>query len=106
MGVPSGYVVRAEGKALYAAGDTALFSDMQLIGRGGLDLARLPIGDHYTMGPADAIEALNLLHPRIAVPIHYNTEEKIRQDPHAFASAAARAGHAVKVLAAREKMEF
>ncbi len=106
MGIASGYVIQAEGKRVYAAGDTALFSDMQLIGRGGLDLALLPIGDHYTMGPAEAVEALNFLRPRLAIPIHYNTEDKIRQDPHAFAATAARAGHTVKVLSAGERLEI
>jgi L-ascorbate metabolism protein UlaG (beta-lactamase superfamily) len=102
MGLASGYVIRAGGKAVYHAGDTALFGDMALIARGGLDLALLPIGDRYTMGPADALEALNLLRPRLAVPMHYNTSDKIRTDPHAFAAVAARAGHAVRVMAAGE----
>jgi len=106
MGVASGYVVRAEGRSVYHAGDTALFGDMHLIRRGGLDVALVPIGDRYTMGPADAVEALGLLRPRIAVPIHYNTHEKIRADPQAFAAAAARAGHAVKVMEAGETVEI
>jgi L-ascorbate metabolism protein UlaG (beta-lactamase superfamily) len=106
MGVASGYVVRAEHHSFYHAGDTALFGDMRLIGRHGLDLALLPIGDFYTMGPADAVEALHLLRPRIAVPMHFNTFEKIRQDPHAFASAAAAAGHPVRVMRPGETAEF
>lgn len=105
MGAAAGYVIRADNQTLYDAGDTALFSDMQLIGRGGLDVACVPIGDYYTMGPGDAIEALNFLRPRIAIPIHYNTNEKIRQDPHAFAEAAARAGHQVRPLKAGEILE-
>ena len=104
MGVPSGYLVRAEGRSLYHAGDTAVFGDMRLIGRHGLDLALLPIGDRYTMGPDDAIEALHLLRPRLAVPMHYNTTDKIRTDPHAFATAAARVGHTVRVLSPRETL--
>ena len=100
MGVASGYLIRAGGKSVYHAGDTALFGDMALIGRGGLDLALLPIGDFYTMGPTDALAALDLLRPRLAVPMHYNTNEKIRQDPHAFATRAATAGHTVRVLSA------
>ena len=55
MGAPCGYLVRAGGQSVYHAGDTALFGDMALIGRGGLDLALVPIGDRYTMGPADAV---------------------------------------------------
>lgn len=98
MGVASGYLIRAAGRTLYHAGDTALFSDMALIGRGGLDVALLPIGDRYTMGPDDALTALDLLRPRLAVPMHYNTTDSIRADPHAFATRAAAAGHAVRVL--------
>ncbi len=105
MGVASGLVVRAAGKSVYHAGDTALFSDMALIGRGGLDVALVPIGDFYTMGPADAVAALDLLKPRLAVPIHYNTNDKIRQDPQAFARNAAAAGHKVCVMKARDTIE-
>jgi L-ascorbate metabolism protein UlaG (beta-lactamase superfamily) len=106
MGVPCGYLVRAAGRSVYHAGDTALFGDMALIGRGGLDVALLPIGDRYTMGPADAVEALNLLRPRLAVPMHYDTLEKIRQNPHAFATCAATAGHNVRVLGAGETLNL
>lgn len=102
MGVPCGYVVRADGKSVYHAGDTALFGDMALIARGGLDVALVPIGDRYTMGPTDAVEALKLLRPRIAVPMHYDTTEKIRQNPHAFASAALAAGQKVRVMGTGE----
>lgn len=104
MGVASGFVLRAAGRTLYHAGDTALFGDMALIGRAGLDLALLPIGDRYTMGPDDALTALDLLRPRLAVPMHYNTTAKIRTDPHAFAARAAAAGHAVRVLTPGETL--
>ena len=106
MGVASGYLVRAGGQSLYHAGDTALFSDMRLIGRHGLDVALLPIGDFYTMGPVDAIEALHFLRPRLAIPMHYNSSAKTRTDPRAFAAAAVRAGHPVRVLAPGEPLEL
>lgn len=106
MGVASGYIVTSEGRSLYHAGDTALFSDMQLIGRRGLDVALLPIGDFYTMGPDDAVDALGLLRPKLAVPMHYNTSDKISVDPHAFAALAQDTGHAVKVMAAGNRIEF
>lgn len=99
LGEPCGLVIEADGKRVYHAGDTALFSDMKLIARGGLDLAIIPIGDNYTMGPEDALDALDFLSPRLAVPVHYNTWPPIAQDAAAFASAAALRGHAVKVLA-------
>jgi L-ascorbate metabolism protein UlaG (beta-lactamase superfamily) len=106
MGIASGYLIRANQRTLYHAGDTALFGDMALIDRSGLDLALLPIGDHYTMGPAAAVEALHLLRPRLTVPMHYNTFDNIRQDPHAFAALAAVAGHTVRVLAPGESLDL
>ncbi|MGH3007975.1 MAG: metal-dependent hydrolase [Gaiellaceae bacterium] len=75
MGEPCGIVVRAEGKSVYFAGDTCVFGDMALIARlyGPLDLAVLPIGDHYTMGPEEAALALELLGVKRCVPCHYGT---------------------------------
>lgn len=83
-GMPMGVILEAEGKRVYHAGDTALFSDMQLIGRKGLDLAMVPIGDNFTMGPEDALEAVTFLNPKQVVPVHYNTFDVIKQDPQAF----------------------
>lgn len=98
MGVPCGILVEADGKRLYHAGDTGLFLDMQLIGKGGLDAALLPIGDNFTMGPEDALDALDLLKPRLAVPMHYNTWPPIAQDADAFARSAAERGHRVQAM--------
>ncbi len=83
-GMPAGIVLDMGGKRIYHAGDTALFSDMRLIGRKGLDLALVPIGDFFTMGPEDALEAVKLLSPRSVIPVHYNTFDAIRQDAQAF----------------------
>jgi L-ascorbate metabolism protein UlaG (beta-lactamase superfamily) len=105
MGVASGYLINADGRRLYHAGDTALFGDMALIGRHGLDVALLPIGDFYTMGPVDALDALNLLRPKLAVPMHYNSNDRTRVDAHAFATRAAEAGHPVRVLAPGETVD-
>lgn len=74
-----------EGK-LYFACDTALFSDMKLIGAVGLDLAVVPIGDRFTMGPDDSIAAIELLEPRKVAPAHYNTWPPIAQDAEAWAA--------------------
>jgi L-ascorbate metabolism protein UlaG (beta-lactamase superfamily) len=106
MGVACGLLLTADQRTVYHAGDTALFLDMQLIGRAGLDLALLPIGDNFTMGPDDALAALDLLKPRLAVPMHYNTWPVIAQDAAAFAARAAAAGHAVRVLAPGGTLEF
>lgn len=84
-GMPAGILFMAEGKTMYHAGDTALFSDMKLIGeRHPIDLAFLPIGDNYTMGPEDAAYAAKLLDAKMIVPIHYNTFPVIKQDPQDF----------------------
>ncbi|PFN79535.1 metal-dependent hydrolase [Bacillus sp. AFS076308] len=84
-GMPAGILFMSEGKTIYHAGDTALFSDMKLIGeRHPIDLAFLPIGDNYTMGPEDAAYAAELLRAKTVVPIHYNTFPPIKQDPNQF----------------------
>jgi L-ascorbate metabolism protein UlaG (beta-lactamase superfamily) len=84
-GMPAGILFMAEGKTVYHAGDTALFSDMKLIGeRHPIDLAFLPIGDNFTMGPEDAAYAAKLLGAKTIVPIHYNTFPPIKQDPKQF----------------------
>jgi L-ascorbate metabolism protein UlaG (beta-lactamase superfamily) len=84
-GDPGGYVIAADGKTLYFAGDTALFSDMALIGQDAIDLAVLPIGDNFTMGPDDALLALEYLDPQVVIPCHYNTFPLIKQDAGAWA---------------------
>lgn len=80
-GNPAGFLITTlEGKKLYLACDTGLFGDMRLIGEEGIDLAALPIGDNFTMGPDDALRAVKLIQPRHVIPIHYNTWELIAQD--------------------------
>jgi L-ascorbate metabolism protein UlaG (beta-lactamase superfamily) len=83
-GNPAGLLITTEGKKLYFACDTGLFDSMKLIGEEGLDLAVLPIGDNFTMGPDDALRAVKLLTPKLAVPCHYNTWPLIEQDPEAW----------------------
>lgn len=86
-GTPCGYVVGIGGKVIYYAGDTALFSDMKLIGqRDKIDYAILPIGDHYTMGPEDAAKAVEMLDASNVIPVHYNTWDIIKQNPEHFKS--------------------
>ncbi|MEK6249626.1 MAG: metal-dependent hydrolase [Planctomycetales bacterium] len=84
-GNPGGFVLNLADGTIYFACDTSLFSDMQLIGRSGIDLAVLPIGDVFTMGPDDAIEAVKFLKPKRVVPAHYNTWPPIEQDAKAWA---------------------
>ncbi len=106
MGNPGGFLVRLSGKRIYHAGDTALFSDMHLIGRDPIDVAMLPVGDFYTMGIDDAVAALDYLCPKLALPMHYNTTEKIRVKPRDFVEKAARAGHHARVLDVEETVEI
>ncbi|MEC9094375.1 MAG: metal-dependent hydrolase [Planctomycetota bacterium] len=83
-GVPAGFLFAAEGKNIYFACDTALFGDMEIIGASGLDLAVLPIGDLFTMGITDSIEATKITNPKIVAPAHYNTWPPIEQDAEAW----------------------
>jgi len=86
-GNPAGFLLTTNtGKKIYMACDTGLFGDMHLIGEEGIDLAVLPIGDNFTMGPADALRAVKLLQPRHVIPVHYNTWGLIAQDPVAWAT--------------------
>ena len=79
-GQPNGFVIKANGKKLYFAGDTDIFLEMQLIGDMGIDVAFLPIGDHFTMGPDDSLKAIEMIRPNAVVPMHYNTFPPIVQD--------------------------
>ena len=80
-GNPAGFLLTTnDGRKIYMAGDTGLFGDMRLIGEEELDLAVLPIGDNFTMGPADALRAVKLLQPKHVIPIHFNTFDLIAQD--------------------------
>ncbi|HZK18581.1 MAG TPA: metal-dependent hydrolase [Clostridia bacterium] len=85
LGTPCGFIVEMDGKTIYHAGDTGLFGDMRLIGKhSGIDLALIPIGDNFTMGPEDALEAIKLIKPKRVVPMHYNTWPLIEQDVEKF----------------------
>jgi L-ascorbate metabolism protein UlaG (beta-lactamase superfamily) len=85
-GNPCGFLLAlTSGQRIYFACDTALFGDMALIGAGGLDVAVLPIGDLFTMGPDDALEAVKLLKPKKVIPSHYNTWPPIAQDAQQWA---------------------
>ncbi|GGJ11482.1 UPF0173 metal-dependent hydrolase YtkL [Alicyclobacillus cellulosilyticus] len=105
-GNPCGFLVTMNGVTFYHAGDTALFGDMKLIGeRHRIDVAALPIGDNFTMGPEDAKVAASWLRARYVVPMHYNTFDLIRQDPQAFAEDLGKQGQAVKVMQPGETWE-
>jgi L-ascorbate metabolism protein UlaG (beta-lactamase superfamily) len=86
-GNPAGFLLTTpDQKKLYLACDTGLFSGMRLIGEEDIDVAVLPIGDNFTMGPEDALRAVKLIQPKTVIPIHYNTWDLIEQDPNAWAA--------------------
>ena len=107
-GNPAGFLLTTnDGKKIYMAQDTGLFGDMQLIGDEGIDLAVIPIGDNFTMGPDDALKAVKFLRPKVVIPIHYNTWDLIAQNPISWADRVEDEMQArVVVLAAGEIFEF
>jgi L-ascorbate metabolism protein UlaG (beta-lactamase superfamily) len=84
-GEPGGWLLKLTEGNIYFACDTALFYDMKLISAPGIALAVLPIGDLYTMGPNDSLEAIRLIDPTYVVADHYNTWPPIEQDVSAWA---------------------
>ena len=85
-GPPCGFIVTMQETTVYYAGDTGLFGDMELLGDlNRIDVAILPIGDNFTMGPDDALCAVGMLEPELVVPMHYSAFDVISQDPHEFA---------------------
>jgi len=104
LGNPAGFLITAEGKTIYHAGDTALFLDMKLIGElDTIDVALLPIGDNFTMGPEDAARAVEYLNAKLAIPMHYGTFGLIDVDPQRFVD---RVGADAKVMAVGETIEI
>lgn len=97
-GVACGVILFTQGFTLYHAGDTALFSDMQLIGSKGIDAACLPIGDQFTMGPADSIKAAQFVGAKYVLPMHYNTFAPIEQDAAAWAAQIGRDTHSNAIV--------
>lgn len=86
-GVATGILIRIAGKTIYHAGDTGLTMEMELLWRfEEIDVAFLPIGDRYTMGIVDAVRAVQMIKPRVVVPIHFDTRPTIAADAIAFAT--------------------
>lgn len=88
MGNPCGLVIQIGGVTVYHCGDTGLFSDMKLIGEiYRPQIACIPIGDRFTMGPELASKAAEWIRPKVAIPIHYKTFGLLRQNAEGFAPA-------------------
>lgn len=102
--VPGGFLMNLAGSRLYHAGDTALLTDMKLL-EGQVDVALLPIGDNFTMGPDDAVKAVEFIQPKVVIPIHYNTFDMIAQDAEAFKEKVGRRAQ-VEILGPGDSYEF
>ena len=105
-GMPTGIIIEAGDKKIYHAGDTGIFGDMKLISdlNGPFDVAFVPIGDHFTMGIEDAAYATDeLIRPKVAVPVHYDTFPPIKQDAETFKNSAKTE---VQVLKPGETVDF
>ena len=92
------------GERFYHAGATALLTDMQLL-KGKVDVAVLPIGDRFTMGPDDAVTAVEFIEPKVVIPCHYDTWPPIEQDAAAFAEKVGDRAK-VRVMAPGEILDF
>ncbi|WP_411349298.1 metal-dependent hydrolase [Paenibacillus sp. WLX2291] len=107
LGEPAGILLTMGGKTLYHAGDTALFGDMKLIGElNSIDVAALPIGDFFTMGPEDALYAAEWVKAKHVLPVHYNTFPPIEQDGDAFVAELQKKGIKGSALKVGESVEI
>lgn len=102
-GNPGGFIISTTEKNIYISGDTALFSDMSLIGKVGIDLAIVVTGDNFTMGPQDALASLAYLKPKVVIPCHYNTWPPITQDMAAWAKEVKASTNVIPVVLAVEE---
>lgn len=105
-GLACGFIFDIGGKRIYHAGDTALTMDMTLLADEHIDIALLPIGDLFTMGPKDALRAVKMIQPGMVIPMHYNTFPPITQDAEAFAAKVREAGFDSRVLKPGETLEL
>ncbi len=101
----AGLLIRLNGgQRLHHAGDTGLHTDMQLL-KGKVDVAILPIGDRFTMGPEDAVTAVDFIEPKVVIPCHYDTWPPIEQDAEAFRAAVGDRAH-VEIMAPASSYDF
>lgn len=101
--MPCGFVIEVDGKKVYHAGDTGLTVEMTLLEHEKIDAALLPIGGYYTMDLGDALRAVDMIKPKLAIPMHYGTFPVIDADPRDFAK---RSSVPARVLAIGETIEL
>lgn len=105
-GNPNGYLFFIEGKVIYDLGDTSPFAEMAYTGEDhDVDVALMPVGDCFTMGPQDAVRAARMIGPGLSIPIHYDTFPYIEIDMSEWTGAMEEAGHKTKVMEAGETYE-
>lgn len=106
-GEPAGVIISADGKNIYHTGDTGLFYDMKLIGEmTKIDYMLLCIGDNFTMGITDAVKAVELTNPKVAIPMHYNTFPVIEADPNEFKQKVEAKGFNCRVMNYGEEIDL
>lgn len=106
-GNPGGFIIHADKTCIYAAGDTSPFAEMEWIGdEHDIDLALLPVGGCFTMGPKDSIRAVDMLRPDVTVPIHYNTFPAIEIDVNEWAGFMEAAGHRPSIMKPGENVSL
>lgn len=105
-GIAAGYVLKLADATIYIAGDTALFQDMKLLQPHGIDVAILPIGDNFTMGPADAATAAQWVGAKSVIPCHFDTMPLIEQDSAAFSELIYEAGLTPHIVPIGESVEI
>ncbi|HNX37774.1 MAG TPA: metal-dependent hydrolase [Candidatus Cloacimonadota bacterium] len=106
-GLAAGVVIAIGDKTIYHCGDTGIFGDLRLIGElDSIDYMLVPIGGNYTMDIADAIVAVEMVKPRIAIPMHYNTFPVIVADPEVFAEGIRKAGRECVIMKPGETIEI
>ena len=106
-GCPGGFILKLDGLTIYHAGDTGLSSEMEILGKQyDIDVALLPIGGNFTMDIPDALMAVDILKPKMVIPMHYNTFPVIKQDPTVFAQGCAQRGIDCRILNPGESLEI
>jgi L-ascorbate metabolism protein UlaG (beta-lactamase superfamily) len=107
MGAAVGVIVTMDSKNVYHCGDTGLFYDMKLIGEmTPVDLMLVPIGDNYTMGIDDAVKAVELCNPKVALPMHYSSTGLVKAEPDIFADKVNKIGKKVVIVQPGETIEI
>lgn len=106
-GNPNGYLIESEDRCVYALGDTASFAEMEWIGRDyEVDVALVPIGDCFTMGPRDSIRAMRMIKPSVTIPVHYNTFPPIKVDVDRWVEMAGSEGFVANVLSPGQELDL